>query len=439
VRLIISSTLPMFKTIQMTLDAMLLRVSENLEGVRVIRAFHTGEREREKFSERADELYGWQIRAGSVQALLNPLTYVTVNLGVVFLLWYASVRVNAGLLLQGEVVALCNYMSQILVELVKFANLVTLVTRGLASAARVEGIMDMKADEREHLTPDPEKTAADRVPAVRIKDAPGLPVETAGGRGDLSGADFFAIEFKDVTFAYGEGEDATLEHISFYVRQGQTLGIIGGTGAGKSTIARLMRHAYDADRGQVLLFGKDVRTFSDDEMAKTVANVPQKASLIAGDIAANLRLGKQDAAEDALWEALARAQAKDFVEERNGQLYAEVAKKGANFSGGQRQRLTIARALCVGAPVLILDDAASALDLATESRLKTALDEMTGVTKVIISQRASSVRNADKIIVIEDGWCVGDGTHEELLEKCDIYQEIYYAQYPEEEQSSLGA
>lgn len=431
VGLIMRSTLPMFRTIQATLDALLLRVSENLEGIRVIRAFHTGEREREKFLEWTNELYDRQIRAGSVQALLNPLTYVTVNLGVIALLWYASQRVDAGLLLQGEVVALCNYMSQILVELVKFANLITLVTRGLASAARVEGIMKMKADEREHLG-EASDMAADDTPKDSVAGAmPGR--RSSDGADRSNGAAVPAIEFKDVTFTYGEGRDATLEHISFTIGEGQTLGIIGGTGAGKSTIARLIRHAYDADKGQVLLFGKDVRSYSDEKVADIVANVPQKAVLLAGDIAGNLRLGNPDATDEELWDALGRAQAKDFVEGRKGQLYGEVKKGGANFSGGQRQRLTIARALCIGAPVLILDDSASALDLATESRLKAALDGMTDVTKVIISQRASSVKNADKILVIEDGWCVGDGTHEELLKKCEVYREIYYAQYPESE------
>ncbi len=416
---IMRTTLPMFQKVQKALEKLLLRVSENLEGVRVIRAFATGEREREKFKSNAEELYGWQIKSGHVQALLNPLTYVTVNIGIVCLLWYASQLVDVGFLLQGEVVALCNYMSQILVELIKFANLITLVTRGLVSAGRVADVMAFSPDERAFVAAGDEKVMADDGDAgTRDKMPP-------------------AITFEDVTFGYGtvgDGkQDLTLEHVSFTVRQGETLGIVGGTGAGKSTIARLVRHAYDPIRGRVLLFGRDVRSYTNEEMAAIVANVPQKASLFAGDIASNLCVGNPDIDEEGMWKALERAQAKDFVEKGELGLHAPVQKRGANFSGGQRQRLTIARALCVGAKILILDDSASALDLATESRLKAELDKMGDVTKVIISQRASSVRNADQIAVIEDGWCVGLGTHDELLEKCEIYKEIYHAQYPENE------
>ncbi len=415
---IMHSTLPMFRRVQTALDGLLLRVSENLEGVRVIRAFATGEREREKFRDGAGELLGWQMKSGRIQALLNPLTYVTVNFGLVLLLWYASGLVEGGVLLQGEVVALCNYMSQILVELVKFANLITLVTRGLASAGRVAAVMEYTPDERQNSAAENFDGAYDTADGTVMMDAP-------------------AIEFSDVSFSYdgsqndGAKADVTLEHISFRVKSGETLGIVGGTGAGKSTIARLMRHAYDASAGSVRLFGKDVRACTDEEIAGLIANVPQKASLFAGDIASNLRLANPTASEEQMWEALEKAQAKDFVEEKDGGLYAAVRKKGANFSGGQRQRLTIARALTAGAKILILDDSASALDLATEARLKEALDRMTDVTKVVISQRASSVKNADQIAVIEDGWCVGLGTHDELLKKCDVYREIYYAQYPE--------
>ncbi len=421
---IMRSTLPMFRKVQKTLEKLLLRVSENLEGVRVIRAFATGDREREKFKETAAELYDWQIKSGHIQALLNPLTYVTVNLGIVGLLWYSSQLVDAGFLLQGEVVALCNYMSQILVELIKFANLITLVTRGLVSAGRVADVMAFCPDEREFISEagDGKYTAQeDCTKPDPLNDVPA------------------AITFEDVTFGYGiskddaGGSDVTLEHISFTVRQGETLGIVGGTGAGKSTIARLVRHAYDPVRGRVLLFGRDVRSYTDEQMAGLVANVPQKAGLFAGDIASNLSIGNPGISDEKMWDALAKAQAKEFVEKNELGLHAPVQKRGSNFSGGQRQRLTIARALCADAKILILDDSASALDLATESRLKAELDKMHDVTKIIISQRASSVRNADQIAVIEDGWCVGLGTHDELLKKCDIYREIYHAQYPENE------
>ena len=429
VGVIMRTTLPMYKNTQSILDQLLLRVSENLEGVRVIRAFATGDREREKFHAKAKELLDWQLRSGRIQVLLNPLTYVTVNLGIVLLLWYASGLVDNGLLLQGEVVALCNYMSQILVELVKFANLVMLVTRGLASAGRIEMVMAYARDERKHLASEKNATSG------------------KSSHGEVLSAAVFdtatseqppAIAFSDVSFAYGEaakGEakpDLTLEHISFAVKKGDTLGIVGGTGAGKSTVARLIRHAYDASGGSIRLFGRDARSFSDEEIARRIANVPQKASLFAGDIASNLRMANPSVDEETMWAALSKAQAKDFVLEKEGGLSAKVQKRGANFSGGQRQRLTIARALCVGADILILDDCASALDLATEARLKAELDAMKDVTKIIISQRASSVKNADKIAVIEDGWCVGLGTHDELLRKCDVYKEIYYAQFPEE-------
>lgn len=401
VSVIMRLTLPMYRKIQLVLDHLLLRVKENLEGVRVIRAFHTQERERKKFADNASLLYDEQTAAGKVQALLNPLTYVTVNAGVVILLWYTPIRVNVGALSQGEVVALCNYMMQILTELLKFANLITLVTKGLASASRVESIVNRRADERIFK----ERTKA-------VNEA--------------------AIEFDDVSFAYHDTGDLVLEHISFSVEKGQTLGILGGTGAGKSSIARLMRHAYDPSGGTIRIFGQDVCSYHEKDLTDIVANVPQKAVLFGGDIASNLRMAKKDAADDALWDALRQAQAMDFVREKEGGLYAKVNKGGSNFSGGQRQRLTIARAFLADAKILILDDSASALDLATESRLKASLDERKDLTKVIISQRASSVRNADKILVIENGWCVAQGTHDELLSRSDIYREIYAAQYPDE-------
>ena len=388
-------TVPMYRQVQRRLEDLLTLARENLEGARVIRAFAIGERERDEFARRNEGLFETAYGAGRLQSYLNPATFVLVNLGIVVLLWRSGAAVNAGTLTTGETVALYNYLSQILIELVKFANLIVQITRAYASVGRVEEIMKIVPDERRH-----------------------------GERG--SGADkYIAIQFLNVTFAYNKTEKA-LEELSFSVPQGTTLGIVGGTGAGKSTIVRLLRHAYDVTAGEVRLFGLNVDSISGEDMAHLVANVPQHVELFAGTVAENLRLGNPDASDDELIAALKTAQAYDFVMEKGG-LPAEVRKGGANFSGGQRQRLSIARALAVHSKILILDDATSALDAATERELLKALREDTKKTVVIVSQRSNAVKNADRILVMDGGWCIGGGTHEELLAGNDVYREIVEA------------
>ena len=347
--------------------------------------------------------------AGRLQSLLNPLTFAVVNLGVVALLAGSGYSVSEGRLSTGEVVALYNYLSQILVELVKFANLIVQITRAYASVGRVQEIMEIVPDER--------RKQGGNEPGLSRRNVP----EALGE----NGATTPAIQFDQVRFSY-EKDRLALEELTFSVSPGSTLGIVGGTGAGKSTIARLIRHAYDPAEGDIRLFGKSTEEISDSEMARIVANVPQKAQLFLGTIASNLRLGNPTATNEELFDALRTAQALDFVMEKGG-LSAEVKSHGSNFSGGQKQRLTIARALVSTPKILILDDSTSALDAATERKLLKDLAQNANSTKVILSQRTSSVQHADQILVMDNGWCVGGGTHEELLKKNDVYREIYEA------------
>ena len=396
-----SKTLPVYSEVQGRLEGLLTLTRENLEGARVIRAFARGKKERASFSERNDALFSASFRAGRLQAALNPLTFVLVNLGVVALLLDSGWAVSEGTLSTGEVVALYNYLSQILVELIKFANLIVQITRAYASAERVQGLLEMEPDERNHSRE--ERPENGTKPAEGEEGTP-------------------AVSFKNVRYSYQNGRLA-LEELSFDVKQGQTLGIVGGTGAGKSTIARLIRHAYDASEGRVELFGRLVSSYTDREISRLVANVPQKSQLFGGTIESNLRLGNKTASDKELVHALQVAQAYDFVAEKGG-LSAEVMGGGSNFSGGQKQRLCIARAICRSSRILILDDSTSALDAATERSLISALEQEKSITKIIISQRTSAVRNADKILVMDNGWCVGGGKHEELLKRNDVYREI---------------
>ncbi len=393
---LMGQTMPMYRFVQKKLEKLLTLTRENLEGARVIRAFARGEKERALFDEENESLNKTAYVAGRLQSYLNPMSVVVINLGVIILLWHSGYTVNAGILTTGEIVALYNYLSQILIELVKFANLIVQITRAYASVGRIEEVMEMSADERIH----------------------------AEGRKQQSDS-AAAITFSNVTFSYSSG-DRALEELSFTVQRGTSVGIVGGTGAGKSTIVRLLRHAYDADSGEVRLFGQNVNAISDQEMAQIVANVPQKVELFSGTIADNLRLGNQKASAEDLKKALITAQAYDFVEEKGG-LDAQVRIGGTNFSGGQRQRLSIARALVSNPKILILDDATSALDAATEQSLLEALAADLTLTTVIISQRSTSVKNAGQILVMDGGWCIGGGTHKELLEKNDVYREIYEA------------
>ena len=393
-------TMPMYKGVQAALDGVTTRTRQNLAGVRVLRAFRKETTEVSDFEEQTQQLTRRQLKAGGISALMNPVTYVIVNLAIVALVRTGAVQVELGILSQGMVIALYNYMSQILVELIKMANLIITMTKALACADRVAGVLD-------------------------------IPQESGTGslRQELSGK----VTFRDVTARYDGAGQPSLEHISFTAQPGQTVGIIGGTGSGKTTLVNLIPGLYPAAQGQVLLDDVDIRTYAPDSVMAQIGLVPQKAVLFRGSIRENLLWGNPQATEDQLWQALDTAQAREVVKSKPGELDAQVEQGGVNFSGGQRQRLTIARALVRQPKILILDDSASALDYATDARLRQAIAGMKQPpTTFVVSQRAASVRFADVILVLDDGVLVGQGTHQQLLASCPVYQEIYYSQFPKE-------
>ena len=405
---IILSTIPMYKKVQSKLDQVLGITRENLTGVRVIRAFHQEAKESDRFRENNEALSAMQIFVGKISACMNPVTYIIVNGAIIALIYTGAVQVNIGNLSQGEVVAIINYMNQILVELVKLANLIVTMTKALACADRVASVFDIGADAAYVGAQDQE--LADKVD----KKAPFL-------------------DFKHVSLTYQGAGAPTLQDMNFTVNRGDTVGIIGGTGSGKTSLVNLIPGFYPATEGEILLEGRDIKTMSDEELRGRIGVVPQKAVLFKGPIRSNLQWGKPDATEEEMWKALELAQASEVVEGKDGKLDATVAQNGKNFSGGQRQRLTIARALVREPEILILDDSASALDYATDAKLRAALRTLEDkTTTFIVSQRASTIRHADKIIVLDDGEIAGVGTHDELLKDCTVYQEIYYSQYPEQ-------
>ena len=405
---IILSTIPMYKKVQSRLDQVLGITRENLTGVRVIRAFHQEAKEEERFRENNEALSAMQIFVGKISACMNPVTYIIVNGAIIALIYTGAVQVNIGNLSQGEVVAIINYMNQILVELVKLANLIVTMTKALACAERVASVFDIGADAA-YVGAQNQKLA-DKVD----KSAPFL-------------------DFKHVSLTYQGAGAPTLQDMNFTVNRGDTVGIIGGTGSGKTSLVNLIPGFYPATEGEILLEGRDIRTMSDEELRGRIGVVPQKAVLFKGTIRSNLQWGKPDATEEEMWKALELAQASEVVEGKDGKLDATVAQNGKNFSGGQRQRLTIARALVRNPEILILDDSASALDYATDAKLRAAIRTLEDkTTTFIVSQRASTIRHADKIIVLDDGEIAGMGTHDELLKDCTVYQEIYYSQYPEQ-------
>jgi len=394
--------IPLFKKVQARLDRVTGVTRENLAGVRVIRAFCKEEEEIREFDKVNREQTSLQNKAGILSSLMNPLTYVIVNLAVILLIRQGGYQVNTGDITQGELVALVNYMGQILVELVKLASTIFLVTKAVACGNRIGAVLDMPAGTEIH--PDGIYTAPDEQNA--------------------------AVVFENVTLTYHKGSHPSLSDIDFSVPRGQTVGIIGGTGSGKSSLVNLIPRFYDATEGRVLVDGKDVRTYDPEVLRSKIGVVPQKAELFRGTIRSNLSWGKANATDEELWKALELAQAADFVRGKEGQLDAPVEQKGRNFSGGQKQRLTIARAL-VGSPaILILDDSASALDFVTDAHLRAALKSLPhDPTTFIISQRTSSIRHADLIVVLEDGRAVGIGKHDDLLETCDTYREIHMSQF----------
>lgn len=405
---IILSTIPMYKKVQSKLDQVLGITRENLTGVRVIRAFHQEAKEAERFRENNEALSAMQIFVGKISACMNPVTYIIVNGAIIALIYTGAVQVNIGNLSQGEVVAIINYMNQILVELVKLANLIVTMTKALACAERVASVFDIGADAAYVGAQD--QKLADKVD----QSAPFL-------------------DFKHVSLIYQGAGAPTLQDMNFTVNRGDTVGIIGGTGSGKTSLVNLIPGFYPATEGEILLEGRDIRTMSDEELRGRIGVVPQKAVLFKGTIRSNLQWGKPDATEEEMWKALELAQASEVVDGKPGKLDATVAQNGKNFSGGQRQRLTIARALVRNPEILILDDSASALDYATDAKLRAAIRTLEDkTTTFIVSQRASTIRHADKIIVLDDGEIAGMGTHDELLKDCTVYQEIYYSQYPEQ-------
>lgn len=409
---ILLTTLPLYKKVQGRLDQIMTSTRENLTGVRVIRAFRQEENEKQRYAERNAALFAEQIRVGRISGLMNPLTYVLINLAIVALIQTDAVRVNAGILATGQVVALLNYMSQILVELIKLANLIIQVTRAMACSDRVAAVLEVQCDMQDGS----EDTAQ----------------AFAGEAADANGRKK-AVEFRDVSLRYDAESGEALSHISFTAYAGDTIGIIGGTGSGKSSLVNLIPRFYDVTAGEVAVFGEDVRKLTLESLRAAIGMVLQKAELFQGSIADNLRWGKEDADNAAFWEALTVAQAKEYVETKPGMLDFRLEQNARNLSGGQKQRLTIARALMKKPEILILDDSASALDFATDAALRTAIRESAkDITCFIVSQRAASVQYADRILVLDNGQLVGSGTHEELLRDNRVYQEIYYSQFPKE-------
>lgn len=392
-------TIPLFRRVQASLDKVLGVTRENLTGSRVIRAFNKEQEEIADFDESNERLTDVQLFVGKISALMNPLTYIIINVALVILIWTGAIQVNIGKISQGEVVALVNYMSQILVELVKLANLIITVTKAIACGNRVQSIFEMETS---------------------MVDGNGSKKEDTG----------YTVEFRNVSMRYkGAGAD-TLTGIDFKAKSGDTIGIIGGTGSGKSSVVNLIPRFYDVTEGQVMVDGMDVREYKITDLRDKIGIVPQKAVLFAGTVRSNLAWGKEDATEEEMQQALSVAQAAEVVDKKDGKLDAEVEQGGKNFSGGQKQRLTIARALVKQPEILIMDDSSSALDYATDAKLRQAIHNMPNrPTVFIVSQRAASIMYADKIIVLDDGTVAGTGTHEELLKACSVYQEIYYSQF----------
>ena len=402
---IIYWTIPMYRRVQGKLDRIMRLVHENLLGVRVIRAFNREEKEIQSFREDTETLNQAQQKVSGLSGAMNPITFVIVNVALIVILYGGAIKVDTGTLSKGDVIALTNYMSQILVELVKFANLVVTMTKSVASAERIDNILSIEPDMVE-------------------------------GTKEVHPEGEVAVAFKDVTLTYQGDQNAALNHISFTALKGQTVGVIGGTGSGKSSLVNMIPRFYDATQGEVEVFGNDVRDYRFASIRGAVAMVLQKAQLFRGTIADNVRFGNASASTEVVEHALDVAQASEFVQTKEGGLDYGIEQNGRNLSGGQKQRMTIARAIAKQAPILILDDSASALDFATDAKLREAIKNQTPrPTTFIVSQRAASVQYADLILVLDEGNLVGKGTHEELLAGNKIYQEIYYSQFPKEDEA----
>ena len=402
---IIYWTIPMYRRVQGQLDRIMRLVHENLLGVRVVRAFNREEKEIQSFREDTEALNQAQQKVSALSGAMNPITFVIVNVALIVILYSGAIKVDTGTLSKGDVIALTNYMSQILVELVKLANLIVLMTKSVASAERIDNILSMEPDMVE-------------------------------GTQDVNPDSDVAVAFKDVTLTYQGDQNAALNHISFTALKGQTIGVIGGTGSGKSSLVNMIPRFYDATEGSVEVFGEDVRDYRFSSIRGAVGMVLQKAQLFRGTIADNVRFGNASASSEVVEQALGVAQASEFVQTKEGGLDYGIEQNGRNLSGGQKQRLTIARAIAKQAPILILDDSASALDFATDAKLREAIkNQVPRPTTFIVSQRAASVQYADLILVLDEGNLVGKGAHEDLLANNEIYQEIYYSQFPKEDEA----
>lgn len=418
---IMAVSMPLYKSVQRQLDKVLLTTRENLMGVRVIRAFNRQKSETEKFDRENGNLVRMQVFVGKISALLNPVTYVIINIAVVAVIWVGAEQADSGIITQGKVIALVNYMSQILVELIKMANLIIIISKAVACMNRVDSIFKVESsieDKGRHGSRKPgsqnsgSQNPGPQNPALRIPK----------------------VEFKDMEFVYAGAKEPALKDISFCAMAGQTIGVIGGTGSGKSTLVNLIPRFYDAASGQVLVDGTDVKEYSLDELRDKTGVVPQKSVLFKGTLRDNMRWGKQDASDEEIYRALDTAQAREFVDSKGEGLDLYIDQGGHNLSGGQRQRLTIARALVRRPEILIMDDSASALDFATDASLRKAIRENTGdMTVFIVSQRATTIKSADTILVLDEGRLAGMGTHKELLKDCQVYREICLSQLSKEE------
>lgn len=398
-------SMPLYKKVQRQLDKVLLTTRENLFGVRVIRAFNRQKDEMNRFEEENGLLVRFQVFVGKISALLNPITYIIINFAIILVVYIGGRQVEEGVITQGKVVALVNYMSQILVELIKLANLIILISKSMASLNRINGIFEIEAS---------------------IKDGKGVGAADEGCQS--------AVEFKNVEFFYEGAKEPSLSGVSLSVKRGQTIGIIGGTGSGKSSLVNLIPRFYDVREGAVLVDGKDVREYTLEELRGKIGVVPQKAVLFHGSLRENMKWGRKDASDEEIYKALSIAQAADFVKEKGQGLELKIEQGGKNLSGGQRQRLTIARALVKNPAVLILDDSASALDFATDAALRKAIREETeNMTVFLVSQRAVAIKHADQIVALDDGQVAGIGTHKELFESCSVYREICLSQFSKEE------
>lgn len=404
---IMGISMPLYKKVQQALDKVLESTRENLTGVRVIRAFHREEEEKQQYGKKNDTLASAQLFVGRIAALTNPVTYVMINLALVVLLQVSGIRVNVGALTQGEVVALVNYLSQILVELIKLANVIVVENKALACAARIESVLKKKSSLDIIEDKDTEQTANHVIPKV---------------------------SFENVSLCYNESAEPSIENVNFEAMAGETIGIIGGTGSGKSSLIHMIPRFYDATKGTVRIDGKDVRTMPVEAVRQKIGIALQKAVLFKGTIKENLLWGNENATQQELDEAIEASQALEFIDKKENGLESVVEQGGRNLSGGQKQRLTVARALVRRPEILILDDSTSALDYATDAKLRSAIKHLSyHPTVFMVSQRTSSIRHADKILVLDDGQVVGIGTHDELLKNCEVYQEIHYSQYQKEE------